>query len=128
MSNYTLNVSLDFSAAHSLRGYVGKCARVHGHNYRVQAEITTQTLNDIGIAVDYFDLKQAMKQLVDQLDHYTINDIPPFDTINPTAENIAKWFYHRLKQALVSNPKTSAGTLTAVTLWENQDFSVRYSE
>ena len=126
MGTYALNVTLDFSAAHCLRGYEGKCSRVHGHNYRVQAEIASSELNTLGIAIDYFDVKRLLSSLVKQLDHYNINDIPPFDTINPTAENIAQWFFQQLKHNLHNHPEPVR--LTAVTLWESDDFSVRYSE
>jgi len=119
---------MSFSAAHSLRGYIGKCARLHGHNYRVKADIQTHEVNDIGIAIDYFDIKQVMRPIIDKLDHQNLNTIMPFDTVNPTAENVAQWFYHQLNKALLANPKTSNAKLTALTIWENEDFSVCYRE
>ena len=128
MATYTLNISMGFPAAHSLRGYEGKCARIHGHNYRVMAEIQTEKLNEIGLAVDYFDVKQVMRPIIEQIDHYYINEVRPFDTINPTAENIAKWFYGKLKTGLASTAATTAADLQAITLWEGENFSVRYCE
>ena len=85
MNTYTLNVSMAFSAAHSLRGYQGKCARIHGHNYRVKAEIETNQLDDIGLGIDYYDVKQIMQRFIDLLDHYYIND--------ETVSDMEKRFY-----------------------------------
>lgn len=126
MKTYTLTVATDFSAAHALRDYPGKCARTHGHNYRVQAEIQTHNLDKLGISIDYFKVKQIIKSLAQVLDHYNINTIKPFDTINPTAENIAAWFFDQLNTKL--QKQQSPVQLIAVTLWESEDFSVRYSE
>lgn len=123
-TTYQLQVTMRFAAAHKLRDYVGKCARVHGHNYRVEAEIQGNKLDKAGIAIDYFDVKAKLKEHVDKLDHYYINDIPPFDTINPTAENIAAWFYQQLTESMADEPVK----VTAIKLWESDDFSVRYSE
>jgi 6-pyruvoyltetrahydropterin/6-carboxytetrahydropterin synthase len=123
-ATYQLQVTLRFAAAHKLRDYEGKCARVHGHNYRVQAEITGNTLDKAGLSMDYFDIKQHLKTHVDKLDHFYINDIPPFDTLNPTAENLAAWFYQQMQTSLTNAPVQ----LTAISLWESEDFCVRYSE
>jgi 6-pyruvoyltetrahydropterin/6-carboxytetrahydropterin synthase len=122
--SYTLKVLIDFSAAHSLRGYVGDCARVHGHNWKIEAEIKTKSLNDIGIAVDFKDVRRAMEEISDILDHQYLNEIPPFDTINPTAENMAAWFYKQLAPQLIAPTQK----LLAISLWETERSSVRYSE
>lgn len=121
---YLLKVQIDFSAAHALRGYIGDCARLHGHNWKIEAEIKTSTLNEIGIAVDFKDVRRAMDEIADILDHRYINEIPPFDIINPTAENIAAWFYQQLAPQI----KSPTDKLTAIRLWETDRASVRYSE
>jgi len=86
-----------FSAAHLLRGYVGKCARVHGHNYAVEVTLQSEKLNEIGLVVDFVEVKEKMKLVIEHLDHYHLNDIPPFDVRNPSAENLALYFYEQLK-------------------------------
>jgi len=123
-SYYTLHISSEFSAAHSVRGYEGRCARVHGHNYKITAEIKASTLDHLGFVIDYYDVKTVLQKIIEQLDHYDINNIQPFDVINPTAENIAAWFYKNLSKQL-NNEQVS---VTAVILSETEDFSVRYTE
>ena len=86
-------IQMSFSSAHFLRNYVGKCANLHGHNYKVEVHVRGQKLDAIGMLVDFGDLKAATKQVVDYLDHRNINELPPFDQeINSTAEEIAAYF------------------------------------
>ena len=124
MSTYTLKVQVEISAAHSLRGYVGDCARVHGHNWKILAEIKTKQLNDIGIGIDFKELKKAMKEISDILDHQYINEIPPFDKINPTAENISKWFYDMLSEQI----NDDIVKLSSITIYETDRSSVKYGD
>lgn len=121
---FTLKVMLEFSAAHALRGYVGDCARVHGHNWKVEAEIKARGLNDIGIALDFKDMRKAMKEIIDTLDHQFLNELPPFDRLNPTAENLAMWFFTQMKPIVQAEQQH----LAAVRIWETDRCSVRYSE
>lgn len=121
---FTIKVQTEFSAAHALRGYVGDCARIHGHNWKIQAEVSAQALDNMGIGVDFKDLKAALKEVTNILDHQYINEISPFDTINPTAENMVAWMFEKLK-VMINNDTL---TLRALTLWENERSSVRYSE
>jgi len=88
-----------FSAAHLLRGYAGKCARTHGHNYTVEVTLQSSKLNEIGLVVDFVEVKQRMKEVIERLDHFHLNDIPPFDTVNPSAENLALFFHDQLTGA-----------------------------
>ena len=122
-STYLLSVIQEFSAAHEVRGHPGKCARMHGHNWKVEAEVRATELNDIGIALDFFDIRKALSVLVDSLDHQNLNAIPPFDTINPTAENLAAWFYNKL----VAQISSSTYKLESIKIWETERCSVRYS-
>jgi 6-pyruvoyltetrahydropterin/6-carboxytetrahydropterin synthase len=86
-------IQLSFSAAHFLRDYVGKCANLHGHNYKVEVHVRGQKLDPVGMLIDFADLKAATKKIVDYLDHRNINDLPPFDReINSTAEELAAYF------------------------------------
>jgi len=100
MPYYELMIETDFAAAHSLRGYPGDCARLHGHNWRVELYITCEDLDDIGLAVDYKILKRELKAALADWDHYNLNDIPPFDSINPSSENVARILYERMAKRL----------------------------
>ena len=100
MAEYELMIKTDFAAAHSLRGYPGDCARLHGHNWHVELYVACETLDDIGLAVDYKILKRELKAVLADWDHYNLNDLPPFDTINPSSENVARVLYERMSARL----------------------------
>ena len=94
---FEICVDYSFAAGHALRGYKGKCENVHGHNYKVRVTVGGEQLNSIGLVMDFVDLRAAIKALAECLDHRFMNDIPPFDKINPSAENLAKYFYDGLE-------------------------------
>jgi len=121
---YTLKVVSDFAAAHSLREYKGACQRLHGHNWKVEVEAEANELDEIGIAIDFKTLKKYTKQIISQLDHQYLNEISPFDMLNPTAENISRYFYQELNK-LLRNEKAN---VVAVTIWETERASARYTE
>ena len=123
-STYTLKISAKFSGAHILHGYDGPCSRLHGHNWIVEVEVNASELDEIGMGVDFRMLKRVTREIAGSLDHRNLNDIPPFDQLNPTAENIAKWFYQQLQKVVEESP----GTLLAVTIWETDTCAVRYTE
>jgi len=123
-SKYTLKVVSDFAAAHALRGYAGECSRLHGHNWKVEVEVVATELDQVGMGLDFKAIKQATKEAVARLDHYHLNEVAPFDTVNPTAENIAAYLYQRLSERL-NGERTRVG---AVTLWETERACARYSE
>jgi 6-pyruvoyltetrahydropterin/6-carboxytetrahydropterin synthase len=100
---YEVYVKTHFSAAHSLRGYPGDCARVHGHNWIIEAFIKCTQLDEIGIGIDFRDIKQGVKAVLEGLDHFNLNDLPAFADQNPTSENIAKFLYKELSQKLNSD-------------------------
>lgn len=87
---YILTVETDFSSAHQLRGYQGKCENLHGHNWAVTLCVSGSALNEAGLLIDFHDLKAILHRTCDRYDHKNLNDIPPFDTINPSSENIAR--------------------------------------
>ena len=122
--SYILKVITHFASAHTLRNYPGACQRMHGHNWKVETEVCAHQLNEMGIAIDFKQIRKAANSIADQLDHYYLNDIPPFTEINPTAENIAAWFYQQLSEALNSQQVK----VHAVTIWETEYACVRYSE
>jgi 6-pyruvoyltetrahydropterin/6-carboxytetrahydropterin synthase len=97
---FEVTVEHTFAAGHSLREYKGKCENVHGHNYRIQVTVEGEALNRIGLLVDFVDLKRAVRQISEQLDHKFINDVEPFTTLNPSAENLAKYFYDEVSRVL----------------------------
>jgi 6-pyruvoyltetrahydropterin/6-carboxytetrahydropterin synthase len=121
---YTLKVITGFASAHSLRGYPGECRRLHGHNWKVEVEVSASGLDELGMGIDFKDIKQAAREIAGRLDHQYLNDIEPFDTLNPTAENLAAWFFRELSQRL-DNERVR---VVAVTLWETERACVRYSE
>jgi len=90
---FEVSVEDTFAAGHALRGYRGKCENPHGHNYKVQITLAGDSLDPIGLLYDFKDLKAAMGEVVDRLDHQYLNDIAPFQEQNPSAENMARYFY-----------------------------------
>ena len=123
-AKYTLKVLTDFASAHTLRNYPGACSRMHGHNWKVEAEVEATKLNEIGIAIDFKAIKVEVREISGRLDHYYLNDIEPFTDINPTAENIAQYFYQELSKKL----NTDTVQVSSITLWETERACVRYTE
>ncbi len=121
---YTLKILTDFASAHTLRDYPGACARMHGHNWKVEAEVRTSSLDEIGMGVDFKVIKKATRDIAARLDHRYLNEVEPFTGINPTAEHIAAWFYQELS-ATLNNERIR---VHAVTLWETERACVRYAE
>lgn len=119
---YEISVEKHFDAAHFLRGYQGKCEAMHGHRYRVVARIEAASLNDIGLAYDFTELKRHLNDILSRFDHTCLNDVKPFDEINPSAENIAATIYDELKGKLSEAPIT----LTCVEAWESPQQGVAY--
>jgi 6-pyruvoyltetrahydropterin/6-carboxytetrahydropterin synthase len=93
---FETEVESHFSAAHRLRGYGTKCENLHGHNWDVVAVVQSAALDRRGVCIDFRDLKRALGDVLDELDHKDLNTIPPFDRINPSAENIARFVFNRL--------------------------------
>lgn len=89
---FEVMIERNFSSAHQLRGYKGKCENLHGHNYKIEIYARGSELNNIGLLVDFGDLKRAANEIVKYLDHRNLNDLPPFDDeLNPSAENLARY-------------------------------------
>lgn len=119
---FEVSVEYTFAAGHALRGYKGKCENVHGHNYKVQLIVGGEQLDAAGLLMDFVDVKKCIKGLVERLDHQFLNDLPPFDKMNPSAENIARYFYDELEP-----PVRSRGlAVQAVTIWETDTTSATY--
>lgn len=120
---YKLMIETGFSSAHQLRGYKGKCENLHGHNWRVQAFITSNTLNDIDLVIDFHEIKEMTNEIISKLDHKLLNAVHPFTEKNPSSENISKWIFDSLKEAMSGN---SSIKVYAVTVWESPTASATY--
>jgi 6-pyruvoyltetrahydropterin/6-carboxytetrahydropterin synthase len=94
---FEVMIERNFSSAHQLRGYKGKCENLHGHNYKIEIFARGRELDHIGLLVDFGELKTAADELVQYLDHRNINELPPFDAeLNPSAENLARYILERV--------------------------------
>jgi 6-pyruvoyltetrahydropterin/6-carboxytetrahydropterin synthase len=112
---YTVSVQAHYDAAHFLRRYQGKCERLHGHRYVVEAALQAEELDESGIAFDFVDLKRELRDLAEGLDHTNLNDLPQFQEIETSAEHQARWFFDELKKRL---PEELAGGLLYARVWE----------
>jgi 6-pyruvoyltetrahydropterin/6-carboxytetrahydropterin synthase len=120
MFEITRNAS--FSAAHFLRGYDGPCARLHGHNWKVEVVIRSPKLDSTGMVVDFVDLGAVMDEILDIVDHRNLNDVPPFTGVNPTSENLAAWFHQQLSRRL----ERFGAVPHVVRIWELPNCSAAY--
>lgn len=117
---YEIKVKTTFSAAHNLKDYKGKCERLHGHNWIVEAVFAYDTLGKDGIAIDFRIAKKALKGITEKLDHSYLNKISLIKNINPTSENIARFIYDNLKK--------KNKNIRSVAVWENENSCAVYSE
>jgi 6-pyruvoyltetrahydropterin/6-carboxytetrahydropterin synthase len=121
---FKLIVKKEFSSAHILHGHPGDCKRMHGHNWRVEAEVQGNNTNEIGMVIDFKDIKKNLQRIIDKLDHQYLNDIEPFINENPTAENISKYIYKELSK----NINTDNIKVSEIKLWETSNSAVTYTE
>jgi 6-pyruvoyltetrahydropterin/6-carboxytetrahydropterin synthase len=117
---YQITVEQHFDAAHALRGYKGKCENLHGHRFRVIAHLRTGKLNEIGLAFDFRDLKARLNEVLERFDHTNLNEVAPFNTINPSSENIAATVYGELQK------KLPGIRLFSIEVWESPDSGAEY--
>jgi len=115
---FEVRVTGQFSAAHNLRGYRGKCEELHGHNWKVEVIVAGEKLDKTGMLMDFTQLKALLNKVLDRLDHKYISRLTHFKRINPTSENIAKYIYESLK--------TKTPGLKSVTVWESDYSSASY--
>jgi 6-pyruvoyltetrahydropterin/6-carboxytetrahydropterin synthase len=123
---YEVSVEETFAAGHALRGYRGKCEKVHGHNYRVLGVIQGERLDSNGLLVDFVELKRILHAIVERLDHVFLNDLPPFDQLNPTAENMARFFYEQLSQGVAGLAPENPVRVAEVKIWETDTATATY--
>ncbi len=121
---FEVHVKTHFSAAHFLKGYPGDCARMHGHNWITEVFVQCRKLNEIGIGLDFRDIKVAVKEVTENLDHSILNELPEFENTNPTSENIAMFLYKELgarlnsAQVKISRVKVSETPGAGAMYWE----------
>lgn len=120
---FEVTVEQTFAAGHALRNYHGKMEDIHGHNYRVRVTVEGRQLDSTGLLVDFLEVDRLIKGAVGYLDHRFINDLKPFDEINPSAENIAKYFYDRVNEGLKNEVPVR---ISAVQVWETDTSSAIY--
>jgi 6-pyruvoyltetrahydropterin/6-carboxytetrahydropterin synthase len=123
---YEVYVKTHFSAAHALIGYPGDCSRLHGHNWMVETYVQCSRLNDIGIGIDFREIKKAVKDVLNGLDHFNLNELPSFTAENPTSENIARFLYQQISKTLntehirVSKVKVCETPGAGAVYWEEE--------
>ncbi len=124
---FQVTVEDTFAAGHFLRNYKGKCENPHGHNYKVRVTLEGRELDKAGLLLDFKDLKDVMKHVIDRLDHQLINEIEPFKVLNPSAENLAKYFYDETNSRL---KQTTNGRVHVrdVTVYETDTTTATYFE
>ena len=122
---FTVQIEAYFESAHFLRSYHGTAEPMHGHSYKVVAELARDSgsLDQESLAVDFVSSTKELQSLASRLDYKCINDIAPFDQLSPTAENIAQWFYRELSGVM----SRQGAVVRAITIWEGRFNSVRYA-
>ena len=115
---FEVAVEHTFAAGHALRNYRGKCENVHGHNYRVRVLVRGEKLDQTGMLADFTELKRVLRAVSEPMDHVFLNDMPPFNELNPTAENMAWYICERMREAQVN--------VAEVTVWETDIQSATY--
>jgi 6-pyruvoyltetrahydropterin/6-carboxytetrahydropterin synthase len=124
---FEVTVEDTFAAGHYLRNYKGKCENPHGHNYRVRVTLAGEQLDKAGLLLDFKDLREVMKPVIDRLDHQMMNDIEPFITLNPSAENLAKYFYDETS-VFLKHETNGRVRVKNVTIWETDETTATYFE
>jgi 6-pyruvoyltetrahydropterin/6-carboxytetrahydropterin synthase len=120
---FEVAVEQTFAAGHALRNYKGKCENVHGHNFRVQVILEGERLDETGLLVDFIEVRDALRAIIARLDHVFLNDVPPFDVKNPSAENLAEYFYREISGTLRSAVPVR---VREVRVWETEIQSAAY--
>lgn len=120
---YQITYETHFSASHRIRDYQGKCKDMHGHNWKIKVEVRTEHKNEIGLSMDFKDLKAVVNPVIDRFDHKYLNELDFLKGINPTAENIAEYMYYEIKSKLPKKVEMSK-----ITVWETDKYSISYRE
>ncbi len=122
---HEVTVIRSFSAAHSLRGYRGACEELHGHNWRVEVTAAAERLDKLGMVIDFKELKRVVDEVLERLDHHHLNEIPPFNQLNPSSENLAKFIF----DAVAAQMNDERARLVKCRVWESDNaFSTYYRD
>ena len=119
---YELKIITEFSAAHNLRNFRGKCEALHGHNWKVEVVLSGKNLDESGVVLDFAEVKGATSEIMSEIDHRYLNDLPFFMENNPSSENIARYIFHRLQEK-IDNDRIR---IRRVSAWESQDACASY--
>lgn len=120
---YEINVKASFEAAHRVVDYPGKCNNLHGHSWLVEAFAEGKELDDLGMMIDFKQVKNLLRGILEEFDHSYLNDLAPFKSMNPTAENLARYIYERMESDPIFHGN---GKLTMVRVWESPTACVNY--
>ena len=118
---YALTVGTSIAAAHRLREYDGNCERLHGHNWRIDVTVESKTLDDRGIAMDFREIKLLLSEILSRYDHVYLNDVSPFDAMNPSSENFARYIFEEMEKRVPPPVKVSK-----VAVWESEGSRAEY--
>lgn len=119
---YTIFKDYTFAAAHRIRGHTGGCENLHGHNYRVRVHVAADELDRLGMVIDFADLKKVLEEVAGPFDHRVVNEVPPFDERNTTAELLSSYFFDEIARRIDDDRVR----LTEVEVWENDRSAARY--
>lgn len=119
---FEVSVEETFAAAHALRNYYGKCENLHGHNFKVRVTLEGPEVDEAGMLADFVVLKRVLHDAVLRLDHQNINEVPPFDEVSPSAENMAKFFFDEMRRGLPAG----GARISSVKIWETEDAVAAY--
>lgn len=119
---YELKVVTQFAAAHRLNNFYGKCEALHGHNWKVEIFVTADSLDEAGLVLDFGKIKSQARELLDEVDHTFLNELPAFQNQNPSSENLARYLFERLSSAL----NDQRVQVTRVAVWESDHTSAAY--
>jgi 6-pyruvoyltetrahydropterin/6-carboxytetrahydropterin synthase len=124
---FEVTVEAGFSSGHYLRNYKGKCENPHGHNYKVQITLAGEELDNAGLLLDFKLLKHVLRPVIDRIDHQMLKDLEPFTVLNPSAENMAKYFYEQTNEKLAAITQGRVRVKKAI-IWETDTCTATYYE
>jgi len=125
---FTVFKDFQFAAGHFIPGHTGGCENLHGHNYRVRVHVAAQRLDALGMVIDFADLKGVVETVLGPFDHRVINDFPPFDTLSPTAEELAAYTFREVSKRLDGTGADRALTVRKVEVWESESSCATYEK
>jgi 6-pyruvoyltetrahydropterin/6-carboxytetrahydropterin synthase len=123
---FEVHISAVFPAAHALRNYYGKTEPIHGHNWKARISVAGPRVDSMGLLIDFIALQKEVGRIVGRLDHQYLNEVPPFDSINPSAESIAKYLWEELSKSVPALQPELAVSVSRVEVWETENCSAVY--